>query len=376
MLAPKQLFEDVNSLLAPTHMRCMSLKLLMYSTASHVRLHLTTDTLMNTTRLTRFALTALFAISAFACTEELEDEPIVLEDPGEQMMDEADMDDPEDMPDEGPKTFPPVTEDPLGPSTRPAAIALPSGFDNSREVALTVLLHGYTSNARQQDLLFQLARRADMRDMIVVLPEGTVDRLGNPFWNATDACCDGFNTGVDDSTYIRGLIDEAKQRFNIDAGRVYLVGHSNGGFMSYRMACDHSEVITGIMSLAGATHDDMSQCAPTEPVSIIQVHGTMDPTIRYDGGSLPTGGTYPSARVTVDQWSIFNECDAMPTRGNELDLLAPAGSETEVDIYTGCRGDATVQLWTVNGAGHIPPFSQPVYTDSFLDVLFSKDKTP
>ncbi|MEM1347715.1 MAG: PHB depolymerase family esterase [Myxococcota bacterium] len=328
----------------------------------------------NTTRLARPALAFFAASVCVACTAELDPEPIMLGGPGDDMSPAGDS---EDMERGGPKTFEPVTDAPLAAATRPADIEIPAGYDNSREVALTVLLHGFTSNARQQDLLFQLARRTDSRDMIVVLPEGTTNSFGAQFWNATDACCDGERSGVDDSAYIRGLIDEAKERFRIDAGRVYLVGHSNGGFMAHRVACDHADAVTGIMSLAGATHEDMSQCQPSEPVSIIQVHGTMDTTILYEGGVTPfINQAYPSARGTVEQWARLNSCDASPATGDELDLLAPAGAETEVDVYTGCNDDATVQLWTVNGAEHIPPFAQPIYTDAFLDVLFSKDKTP
>ena len=69
---------------------------------------------------------------------------------------------------------------------------------------------------------------------------------------------------MDDVGYLSGLIAEAEQTYNIDPKRVYLIGHSNGGFMSFRMACEASELITAIVSLAGSTFENPADCQPCD----------------------------------------------------------------------------------------------------------------
>jgi len=88
---------------------------------------------------------------------------------------------------------------------------------------------------------------------LYVFPDGTEDSDGILFWNATDAGYDFFGSGVDDPGYLRALIEEIIVQLNVDSDRIYAIGHSNGGSMVFRMACDHAELIAGIASLAGAT---------------------------------------------------------------------------------------------------------------------------
>tara|TARA_B100000029_G_scaffold43608_1_gene40392 strand:- start:172 stop:1062 length:891 start_codon:yes stop_codon:yes gene_type:complete len=119
--------------------------------------------------------------------------------------------------------------------------------------------------------------------MMLVLPDGMKNPDGNQYWNATDACCDFYQSGVDDVAYLSGVIEEAIEAFNIDTKRVFLVGHSNGGYMAHRLACERSDLIAGIVSLAGSTWYDEAKCGNPDPVAVLQVHGTWDTTIRYWG---------------------------------------------------------------------------------------------
>ena len=105
-------------------------------------------------------------------------------------------------------------------------------------------------------------------------PDGATDHWGYQFWNATDACCDFGSTGVDDAGYLRGLLEAIGSQFAVDRKRIYLIGHSNGGFMCYRMACQSADIIAGIAAFAGATFLDPSRCQPSEPVNILHMHGT------------------------------------------------------------------------------------------------------
>ena len=103
-----------------------------------------------------------------------------------------------------------------------------------------------------------------------------------------------------------GIIERMKAEYNIDSNRVYLVGHSNGGFMSYQLAYNNSESIAAIVSLAGASHADKRE-SPESAVHVLQIHGTDDSTIRYEGGDIQ-GNDYPGAKESVSQWAEYNQC--------------------------------------------------------------------
>ena len=140
---------------------------------------------------------------------------------------------------------------------------------------LLVFLHGYTSNGRQADHYMHLRQLADDRGFIVATPDGTATG-GTSFWSATDACCNFVRSSVDDTGYLRALVEAVQAQFPVDSKQIYFSGHSNGGFMSYRMACDHADLIAGIASLAGAAFDHSPvrltgipaySCSPVRPVS-------------------------------------------------------------------------------------------------------------
>ena len=165
-------------------------------------------------------------------------------------------------------------------------------------------------------------------------------------------------TGVDDSAYLSGVVDEIKAKYEVDPKRVYFVGHSNGGFMSYRMACDHADQIAAIVSLAGATFADDTKCAASEPVAVLQIHGSMDETVFYEGGVF-AGNAFPSAVTTTETWAAHGGCELTPKGGGTLDLEnALPGEESVASVYgSGCQAGGHAELWTITGGKHIPALS-------------------
>jgi polyhydroxybutyrate depolymerase len=247
-----------------------------------------------------------------------------------------------------------------GPTTnRPYGLKVPVGYDGRHPVPLVVLLHGYTSDGETQARYFGLPDQADRAGFLLATPNGTRDLMGNRFWNATDACCDWFRTGVDDVTYIDAVIDEIAARYAVDPARVFVVGHSNGAFMAHRYACDRSTRVAAVVTLAGMQWKDQSHCDPSSPVSVLQVHGTNDETVRYDGGTMPNGARYPGAVETVGDWAQHNGCTgSLTATGRTLDLDRwAAADETREDDYTGCPTGTDVRLWTIERGGHVPGFN-------------------
>lgn len=242
-------------------------------------------------------------------------------------------------------------------------LVVPPGYDPQHPAGLVVGLHGYTSNAADLDSYFGLSAEAARRGLLVALPEGTKDSGGDQFWNATGACCDFDNSGVDDSGYLSGLIDLVTKSYAVDPGRVYVVGHSNGGFMALRLACEHADQVAGIMSLAGAQNLDESACRPSQPVSVLQVHGTQDETISFTG----TRG-YPSATDTASEWADLDQCSGKAAAADPRDLDSAGGAETRVTAWTSCRGGAGVELWAIEDGGHVPALADD-FAEQVLDWL-------
>ncbi len=256
---------------------------------------------------------------------------------------------------------------PLG-GDRPVTPILPEPYISSEKHPLLIILHGYGASGALQRIYFRTDSVQDDVNMIVLAPDGTTNATAQKFWNASDYCCDFANTEVDDVAYITGLIAEAKQRFNVDEKRVFLMGHSNGGFMSYRIACERPDLIAGIISLAGAMPLDTSSCTPTEPVAVAQVHGTADTTIFFNGlAESAVSAGYPSASKSLDFWIDHNGCDTTPETKDAIDISAELGAETDIDASPNCTGGAA-ELWTMNLAGHIPGlnFDFPVKAMEFL----------
>jgi polyhydroxybutyrate depolymerase len=116
---------------------------------------------------------------------------------------------------------------------------------------LLVLLHGYGSDHANVATHLGIAPLADSHGFYVALPDGTPDRDGARFWNASDACCDFDNLAVDDVAYLDAILDDALARYPIDPARIYVAGFSNGGFMAHRYACDRASRVTAVVSFAG-----------------------------------------------------------------------------------------------------------------------------
>ncbi len=255
------------------------------------------------------------------------------------------------------------------------AVTVPANYSADTPAPLIVLLHGYTSSGQGQDMYLGFSRVADRYGFLFVAPDGTQETSDrqNRFWNATDACCNFFNSEVDDSGYIIGIINRMKEEYNVDANRVYLVGHSNGGFMSYQMAYRHSDSIAAIASLAGASHLE-ERDAPPNPVHVLQIHGTDDTTIEYDGGDIQ-GNIYPSAMETVTQWADYNGCSSEGAERELRDLESNLeGHESSVLLFeAGCNTGGSSELWTIQNGSHVPRVAES-FSSQVVEWLYAHPK--
>lgn len=252
-------------------------------------------------------------------------------------------------------SFVPTSSAPEGSSVveltgeRPAELLLPESYSQEVATPLLINLHGYTGTGASQSAYTFLQDAAFKRGVAYIAPTGSRDSFGSTYWNATEACCDFNNSGVDDVAYIDSLIDKASAAANIDANRIYLFGHSNGHFMSYAFLCSGSKKITAVAGLAGAMDPDPALCRAT-PNNILHIHGEKDGTILHSGGAL-FGNAYTSAEETVQQWSAINKCGAGTETAQEL-LTSISGEDVGARSYN-C-GAGSLEFWSIPQGVHTP----------------------
>ena len=265
---------------------------------------------------------------------------------------------------------------PAGSADRPFTVEVPKTYNSATPAPLLVVLHGYTSTGASIKGYFNLQPVAEERGFLAVYPDGTKDFRGQPFWNATDACCNFGSSTVDDSGYLMSIIDYAKKTYSVDPKRIYVLGHSNGGFMSYRMACEHADIIAAVVSLAGATFGDAARCKPSEPVSVLQVHGTSDVVISYSGGDI-LGHSFPAAIATVTTWAGYDRCAPKPIVSADLHSLdldkGIPGPDTGATTFDGCKAGIGVELLSIDGGAHSPGLSAE-FAATVVDFLYKHPK--
>lgn len=230
--------------------------------------------------------------------------------------------------------------------TRSYRVYVPNVYDGNTAVPVLFNLHGYTSNAMQQELYGDFRNIADTANFILIHPDGTLDLAGNRFWNAFGAA-----GGVDDVGFISAIIDKIDEDYNIDLNRVYSCGMSNGGFMSYRLACELGDRITAVASVTGTMAINApAQCNPVKPTPIMQIHGTADSTVPYNGNSTMT-----AIETLVDFWVEKNNCNPTPIitevpNSNTSDMCT-----AEHYLYANGNNGSSVEFYKITDGAHTWP---------------------
>ncbi len=243
------------------------------------------------------------------------------------------------------------------------------------ETPLIVSLHGYGGNSADHAGYIPLHERVNSDGFALLMPTGTIDGEGNPFWNPTDECCDGGKAGEDDVAYLTGLVAEANKvkRF----GPVYFFGYSNGGFMAHHVACKGLPGLRAVASLAGTSYVDAASCEGAPPVSALHVHGTDDQVILFDGDrSEPDPkhdgdpAFYIGAQQMTMRWGERAGCDwpddPRPYATLDLDQWVHGAETQAFRLESGCAEGVGIELWVGIGSSH-----SPAYGEAFVDALLT-----
>ena len=182
-------------------------------------------------------------------------------------------------------------------------------------------------------------------------------------WNFTEECCALPDSAVpDDVGFLNRLLDALLLNYPVDPRRVYLYGYSAGAAMAYRLACDHTGRFAALVSGAGQFPvQDPGRCAPSAPISVLEVHSLDDETIPFGGGTFPFNPTlaFPGAIALMEYWADHNGCVGELKFGEEptVDLtFLVEGKETTINTFKQCPHGLDVELWSMQGVPHIPLF--------------------
>lgn len=252
-----------------------------------------------------------------------------------------------------------------GGQTRTYSFYVPASYVQGQAVPLVLNLHGLTSNGAQQSIYGDFKPIADTANFIVVHPNGTT-MLGQQHWNIGNV-----GSSADDIGFLEALIDTISAQYSINPKRVYCTGMSNGGYMSFYMACQTNR-FAAVGSVTGSMTVPMyNACNPARPTPTITIHGTSDATVPYAGSS-----TSKSIEDVVDFWVNENACNTTPAITQIPNTNTTDNATAERYLYTGGHGGNTVEFFKVTGGGHTWPGTSviiPAYGNTCLDFSASKE---
>jgi len=208
---------------------------------------------------------------------------------------------------------------------------------------LVVMLHGATGTGEQAENAYGWDQLADSAKFVVAYPDG----IGRT-WNGHGCCGKAMRENIDDVGFITAMVGQISADLPIDKSRVYAAGISNGGIMSYALACN-----TGIFAAIGPDSATMlDACIAPHPTSVIHIHGTADKLVPYNGGhgwSTVNGPPVPDVNTF---WRKADQCGAANVTTN-----APLTTSTAA-----CADKRSVELITIDGGKHQWPGG-----DTFLE---------
>ncbi len=224
---------------------------------------------------------------------------------------------------------------------------VPASYTGTSAVPLVLNYHGYGSTAEEQMWYGDFRSIADTAGFLVVHPQGSL-HLGITHWNVG-----GWTIGstADDVGFTAALIDSLEVEYSIDLTKIYATGMSNGGFMSFLLACQLNDEIAAIASVTGSmTPETYDDCSPIHPTPILQMHGTDDGVVPYDGAFWTK-----SIDDVLQYWVDVNNCNPVPTITSLPDIDPNDGSTVEYIVYDGGDNDVTVEHYKVIDGGHTWP---------------------
>lgn len=236
--------------------------------------------------------------------------------------------------------------------TRTYLLYVPDSYNHREPAPLVIALHGYGSKPSDIQFTSRWNELADKEGFLVAYPAAD---FSPKRWRAS-ASISSMEDPQRDVQFISDLIDNLEVKYNINPDRIYVNGISQGGGMTYVIACGLADRVAAVGSVAGAYSYPLEQCAPSRPIPVIAFHGDADAIVPYHGGGY---GGYNISFLPAPSWAVWwaehNQCAASKA-------VAQASEINRTD-YQDCSQGAEVVFYTIQGGGHTWP-GDPSSTDS------------
>lgn len=242
--------------------------------------------------------------------------------------------------------------------TREYRVHVPRSYAGATPTALIVALHGGGGDMdyMARDDLYGLITKSEQAGFIIVFPTGVSPLRSGLLatWNAGDCCGRARDEHIDDVGYIRDVILRMQSLANIDRKKVFAIGMSNGGMMAYRLACEASDLLRGVMSVAGT--DNTRACAPSRAVAVLHIHARNDDHVLFTGGAGDTFRNraqvtdFVSVPDTIEKWARLDHAQPTTTR-----VLTVPGAYCDLHTARPDTDSAPVELCVTDVGGHSWP---------------------
>lgn len=244
---------------------------------------------------------------------------------------------------------------------------VPSGLNSGQSVPLVFVFHGFEEDNNYARQYTGLDAIAGANGFIVAYPNGS-GQSGSLSWNAGGCCGYAVANKVDETAFVRSMIADVGTLVTVDPKRIYAVGFSNGALLSYRLACEMSDTFAAVAPVAGVLLFD--PCQPAQHVALIDVHGTKDTVVPFDGGGRNpvSGQPFPSVSGSVEAWAKLDGCTGTPQ-------VEQNGLATHT-TYGSCADGKSVELYTITGNGHSWPSPYVVPVSQIIWQFFAAHPKP
>ena len=235
---------------------------------------------------------------------------------------------------------------------------------------LVFIIHGFTGSAEGISAYSDMNSIAERESFIAVYPQGTKDINGNTFFNVGYEFHD--DSTINDVSFIRELVRSLSQEFNLSRKKAFATGMSNGGDMSYLLACTSSDLFKAVAPVAGVLMNGLKDsCELNSPVPVFEIHGTADKISLFEGdlNNEEGWGAYYDLPSTID---FFAKRNQLVNKSVKQITSKASGAEYDIFFERHWSDDLEEEVWMyrIEDGRHVWPGIKFNWWDNPLAWLY------
>lgn len=256
----------------------------------------------------------------------------------------------------------------VGDTIRTYVLRVPPAPARREPAPLLLAFHGTGERGAAMRRRAGLDTLAAARDFLIAYPDAAV---GN--WAEGCGCSRADLLGIDDTGFVRAMVEDVARRYPVDRDRVYAVGFSQGGVFVHRLACQMADLLSAVASVAAPMSAIMAeQCRPMRAVGVLVLQGTLDDAYPYEGERRRERSML-GARETADVWRVLDACEG-DAIGRELPDRAADGTRVIEERWNRCRDGVEVGLYSVDGGRHTWSPSADISTSALVVDFLTRQR--